>query len=276
MKFNFQRLRNKYIILKVEHKPIITTLTPVQGHELSHLQHCSVSGGSMSVLPPQLGSALQLGAVMQANANNASPGLVTHRTPSHSVPGGQSPTVSQTHNISQQSSSSILVPQAHFESNSSSNLLVDILCEVADFSVDLALRLSQRTGTQWRPKILNHNKHLKRPITRQPLEDPNKPKRPHNAYTLWCEHIRQKLREKDPTRSLHIKDLAEMWKNLPELERSPWERKAQDVKQKYLVDMAAYRTTSGSPGHPQASSGTPPPNSIQQLSGIPNQREFYS
>lgn len=229
----------------------------------------------MSVLAPQLGPALQLGAVMQASVNNASPGLVTHRTSSHSVPGGQSPAVSQSR-VSQQSSSSLLVPQAHFENNAPSGLLVDIICEIADFSVDLALRLSQRTGTQWRPRVLSHNKNFKRPITRLPLEDPNKPKRPHNAYTLWCEHIRQKVREKDPTRSLHIKDLAEMWKNLPEIERSPWERKAQDVKQKYLVDMATYRTSSGSPGHPQSSTGTPPPSSMQQLSGIPNQREFYS
>ncbi|KAF7458191.1 Non-histone protein 10 [Cryptosporidium felis] len=247
----------------------------------------------MSVIAPQLGQTMQLGAVMQNNSSPSSSGLIAHRVPAHGGPGGQSPSISQSHNISQQQNASLLVSQVHFDGNNnnnsgsnisnsrnnsiitSSSLLVDVLCEVADFSVDLALRLSQRTGTQWRPKILNYHKNMKRPITRQPLENQNKPKRPHNAYTLWCEHIRQKVREKDPTRSLHIKDLAEMWKNLPEMERSPWERKAQDVKQKYLVDMATYRTSSGSPGHPQASSNASP-NSMQQLSGIPNQREFYS
>ncbi|KAH7649261.1 structure-specific recognition 1 [Cryptosporidium bovis] len=245
------------------------------------MQHCAVPGNTLSVLAPQLGSALQLGSILQNASNNTNSGIVPLRSSPHTQ-NGQSPSPSQRHSVSQQSSTSILVPQNHFENSQSSSssslpssLLVDIICEVADFSVDLALRISQRTGTQWRPKILNYQKQMKRPITRQHFEDPNKPKRPHNAYTLWCEHIRQKVREKDPTRSLHIKDLAEMWKNLPELERSPWERKAQDVKQKYLVDMATYRTASGSPSHPQPSTNTPS-NSMQQISGIPNQREFYS
>ncbi|OII77923.1 HMG box family protein [Cryptosporidium andersoni] len=241
------------------------------------MQHRTVSGAGMSVLAsPPMGSPMQLGSVMQGSSSNTSPGMVPPRS-SHG-PGGQSPTAShvssQGHGGNQQSATNIIVSQGQYEPTS--NLLVDIICEIADFSVDLALRVSQRTGTQWRPKVLHQQKQLKRPIQRQPLEDPNKPKRPHNAYTLWCEHIRQKVREKDPSRSLQIKDLAEMWKNLPEIERAPWERKAQDVKQKYLVDMAAYRTTSGSPSHPQGSSGTPPNSSIQSLSGIPNQREFYS
>ncbi|KAJ1604447.1 hypothetical protein OJ253_3671 [Cryptosporidium canis] len=236
------------------------------------MQHCSVSGGNLPVLAPQLGPAIQLGAVMQANANSNSPGLASHRAPTHSSQGGQSPGVSQ-NRVAQQSSSSTIVPPTHFENTTQPNLLADVICEIADFSVDLASRLSQRAGSQWRPRVLN--KHLKRPMARVPLEDPNKPKRPHNAYTLWCEHIRQKVREKDPARALQIKDLAEMWKNLPDIEKLPWERKAQDVKQKYLVDMATYRTSSGSPSHPQASGGTSP-NSMQQMSGIPNQREFYS
>ncbi|KAH7648662.1 high mobility group (HMG)-box [Cryptosporidium bovis] len=149
------------------------------------------------------------------------------------------------------------MPSGVGSSNNSDAIIVDILCEFADFFVDLASNVAARTGKMWKPRILLQQKS-KRSI-RAP-EDPNKPKRPHTAYTLWCEHIRQKVRENDPNRALQMKDLAEMWNSLPEQEKGPWERKAQEFKQKYLAEMAAYRASG-----PTSVGGGPSPSAQQQM-----------
>ncbi|EEA08553.1 high mobility group box domain-containing protein [Cryptosporidium muris RN66] len=151
--------------------------------------------------------------------------------------------------------SGLSVPQPNsmsptVNSGATDAILVDILCEFADFFVDLATSVAARTGKIWKPRILMQQKSKR---TLRTSDDPNKPKRPHTAYTLWCEHIRQKVRENDPNRALQMKDLAEMWNNLPEQEKGPWERKAQEFKQKYLAEMAAYRASGPSPVGPSPS-----------------------
>lgn len=121
-------------------------------------------------------------------------------------------------------------------------LLCEVICAIADFAVDLAMNVSQKTGRQYTPKILQQQRKR---LRRQPsVDDPTKPRKPQTAYTSWCEHIRQKVREKDPSRALQIKDLADMWKHLPEHEKAPWERKANEMKEKYHMDMCAWRSQS--------------------------------
>lgn len=77
--------------------------------------------------------------------------------------------------------------------------------------------------------------------------DPNMPKRPTNAYLLFCEMNKEKIREggsQDVS-----KDLTEAWKNLNEEDRKPYYKLYSEDRERYQKEMEIY---SMKMGHPRA------------------------
>ncbi|QID84201.1 non-histone protein [Saccharomyces pastorianus] len=68
--------------------------------------------------------------------------------------------------------------------------------------------------------------------------DPNMPKRPTNAYLLYCEMNKERIRQNgspDVTR-----DLAEGWKNLNEQDRKPYYKLYSEDRERYQMEMEVY------------------------------------
>lgn len=68
--------------------------------------------------------------------------------------------------------------------------------------------------------------------------DPNMPKRPTNAYLIYCEMNKEKIREtgsQDVTR-----DLTEGWKSLSEEDRMPYYELYNEDRDRYHTEMQAY------------------------------------
>ncbi|AJV11711.1 BMC_2a_G0008980.mRNA.1.CDS.1 [Saccharomyces cerevisiae] len=68
--------------------------------------------------------------------------------------------------------------------------------------------------------------------------DPNMPKRPTNAYLLYCEMNKERIRQNG---SLDVtRDLAEGWKNLNEQDRKPYYRLYSEDRERYQMEMEIY------------------------------------
>ena len=68
--------------------------------------------------------------------------------------------------------------------------------------------------------------------------DPNMPKRPTNAYLLYCEMNKERIRQ---TGSLDVtRDLAEGWKNLNEQDRKPYYKLYSEDRERYQMEMEIY------------------------------------
>lgn len=116
-------------------------------------------------------------------------------------------------------------------------LLAEVICDFADFASNLAHKISSKTGYPWTPRTEKEKKSKK-------IKDPNEPRRPQSSYTLWCEHTRKKIRERQPDRPpLRLSDLSEMWKNLPPQQKTKWELNARVEKDHYLKELEAYRAS---------------------------------
>ncbi|EDO18070.1 hypothetical protein Kpol_1045p57 [Vanderwaltozyma polyspora DSM 70294] len=68
--------------------------------------------------------------------------------------------------------------------------------------------------------------------------DPNLPKRPTNAYLLFCEVNKEKIRQSG-TQDV-TKALAEAWKNLSEEDRKPYYKLYSDDRERYKREMEIY------------------------------------
>lgn len=77
------------------------------------------------------------------------------------------------------------------------------------------------------------------------LRDPELPKRPSNAYLIFCEvekeRVRQQL-EDDPDSALNdlSKTLTEEWKNLDDEARKPYYKLYEDDRETYQREMSIY------------------------------------
>jgi len=77
------------------------------------------------------------------------------------------------------------------------------------------------------------------------LRDPELPKRPSNAYLIYCEiekeRVRQEL-EEDPTSAPNdlSKTLTEEWKNLDDESRKPYYKLYEDDRERYHREMSIY------------------------------------
>ena len=79
--------------------------------------------------------------------------------------------------------------------------------------------------------------------------DPNKPKKPQNAYLLWLGENRASLSKEVGSDITKVSKLAgERWKALPEKTKAPFEKKAAELKAVYDKAMAEYKKTVGDDG----------------------------
>ncbi|KAE8584467.1 hypothetical protein XENTR_v10020975 [Xenopus tropicalis] len=75
-------------------------------------------------------------------------------------------------------------------------------------------------------------------------KDPNAPKRPPSGFFLFCSEFRPKIKSTNPGISIGdvAKKLGEMWNNLNDGEKQPYNNKAAKLKEKYEKDVADYKS----------------------------------
>ncbi|KAI5923366.1 hypothetical protein F4810DRAFT_710793 [Camillea tinctor] len=83
----------------------------------------------------------------------------------------------------------------------------------------------------------------KRKYRRHPKPDDNAPERPPSAYVLFSNKMREDLKGQNLTFTEIAKLVGENWQNLTRAEKEPFERQAQEAKEKYNRDLAEYKKT---------------------------------
>lgn len=79
------------------------------------------------------------------------------------------------------------------------------------------------------------------------VRDPNLPKRPTNAYLIFCEMEKERIKQQTGDTSLSAipelgKSLVEAWKNLSEEEKKPYQKVYEDDRERYKREMAIYNS----------------------------------
>ncbi|PSR81694.1 hypothetical protein BD289DRAFT_33579 [Coniella lustricola] len=83
----------------------------------------------------------------------------------------------------------------------------------------------------------------KRKYRRHPKPDENAPERPPSAYVLFSNKMRDDLKGQNLTFTEIAKLVGENWQGLSQTEKEPFERQAQNAKEKYNNDLAQYKKT---------------------------------
>ncbi|KAI8632564.1 hypothetical protein F5Y19DRAFT_472602 [Xylariaceae sp. FL1651] len=83
----------------------------------------------------------------------------------------------------------------------------------------------------------------KRKYRRHPKPDDNAPERPPSAYVLFSNKMREDLKGQNLTFTEIAKLVGENWQNLSRVEKEPFERQANEAKEKYNHDLAEYKKT---------------------------------
>eukprot|EP00578_Thalassiosira_sp_NH16_P002941 CAMPEP_0181137534 /NCGR_PEP_ID=MMETSP1071-20121207/33756_1 /TAXON_ID=35127 /ORGANISM="Thalassiosira sp., Strain NH16" /LENGTH=835 /DNA_ID=CAMNT_0023224293 /DNA_START=149 /DNA_END=2656 /DNA_ORIENTATION=+ len=88
-------------------------------------------------------------------------------------------------------------------------------------------------------------KGAKKPKAKRAKKDPNAPKRPMNAYMLYSNSIRAKIREDNPELTMGgiAKEIGARYKNISESQKAMWQAKAEEAKEVYKKQMAKYELT---------------------------------
>ncbi|XP_054422958.1 high mobility group protein B3-like [Pteronotus mesoamericanus] len=75
-------------------------------------------------------------------------------------------------------------------------------------------------------------------------KDPNAPKRPPSGFFFFCSEFCPKIKSTNPGISTGdvAKKLGEMWNNLSDSEKQPYNNKAAKLKEKYEKDVADYKS----------------------------------
>ncbi|KAI0452753.1 hypothetical protein F5B21DRAFT_323299 [Xylaria acuta] len=84
----------------------------------------------------------------------------------------------------------------------------------------------------------------KRKYRRHPKADEYAPERPPSAYVLFSNKMREDLKGQNLTFTEIAKLVGENWQNLGRTEKEPFERQANEAKEKYNHDLAEYKKTS--------------------------------
>lgn len=84
----------------------------------------------------------------------------------------------------------------------------------------------------------------KRKYRRHPKPDENAPERPPSAYVLFSNKMREDLKGQNLTFTEIAKLVGENWQNLGRTEKAPFEKQANEAKEKYNRDLAKYKKTS--------------------------------
>lgn len=84
---------------------------------------------------------------------------------------------------------------------------------------------------------------------KQKARDPDLPKRPTNAYLIFCEMEKERIKLGDPNASDISRSMTEAWKNLSEEDRRPYFKLYEDDRIRYQREMAEYhqRKENGEP-----------------------------
>ncbi|XP_054435498.1 high mobility group protein B3-like [Pteronotus mesoamericanus] len=82
------------------------------------------------------------------------------------------------------------------------------------------------------------------PAKESKKEDLNAPKRPPSGLFLFCSEFHPKIKSTNPGISTGdlAKKLGEMWNNLSDSEKQPYNNKAAKLKEKYEKDVAHYKS----------------------------------
>ena len=71
-------------------------------------------------------------------------------------------------------------------------------------------------------------------------KDANRPKRPMSAYFLWLGQFREKMKGKFAENKDLLRAAGEEWKKLSDIEKKPFEAKAEEERKNYEVLMREY------------------------------------
>ncbi|CAX42640.1 HMG-like DNA binding protein, putative [Candida dubliniensis CD36] len=85
---------------------------------------------------------------------------------------------------------------------------------------------------------------------KQKARDPDLPKRPTNAYLIFCEMEKERIKQDDPNASDLSKSMTEAWKSLSEERRRPYYKLYEDDRIRYQREMAEYNQKKGNGGEP--------------------------
>lgn len=88
-------------------------------------------------------------------------------------------------------------------------------------------------------------KKLKKAVNKK-IRDPNLPKRPTNAYLIFCESEKERIKKESGDNSLTSinelgKTLIEKWKNLTEAEKKQYHKLFEEAKERYQKEMLEYK-----------------------------------
>ncbi|KAI0102933.1 hypothetical protein GGR51DRAFT_562137 [Nemania sp. FL0031] len=83
----------------------------------------------------------------------------------------------------------------------------------------------------------------KRKYRRHPKPDEHAPERPPSAYVLFSNKMREDLKGQNLTFTEIAKLVGENWQNLGRAEKEPFERQANEAKERYNQDLAEYKKT---------------------------------
>ncbi|EKX32716.1 FACT complex subunit ssrp1 [Guillardia theta CCMP2712] len=74
-------------------------------------------------------------------------------------------------------------------------------------------------------------------------KDPNAPKRGQNAYMLWSQEAREKMRKANPDLPMKavMQQLGEKWKEIDAEEKKEWEEKAREDKERFKRETEEYK-----------------------------------
>ncbi|KAI1356290.1 hypothetical protein F5Y01DRAFT_74736 [Xylaria sp. FL0043] len=84
---------------------------------------------------------------------------------------------------------------------------------------------------------------VKRKYRRHPKPDEHAPERPPSAYVLFSNKMREDLKGQNLTFTEIAKLVGENWQNLSRVEKEPFEKQANEAKEKYNQALAEYKKT---------------------------------
>ncbi|KAI1429972.1 hypothetical protein F5Y12DRAFT_214679 [Xylaria sp. FL1777] len=97
---------------------------------------------------------------------------------------------------------------------------------------------AERTDVKAGPTV------VKRKYRRHPKPDEHAPERPPSAYVLFSNKMREDLKGQNLTFTEIAKLVGENWQNLGRAEKEPFERQANEAKERYNNNLAEYKKTS--------------------------------
>jgi high mobility group protein B3 len=106
-------------------------------------------------------------------------------------------------------------------------------------------KASQKLINAWEKDESKLNKFLKQQEKKQQskkAKDPNRPKRPLSAYMVYCNRNREKVKEENPgieVKTTMVK-LGAGWRSLSDKQRTPYIKKAAELKAIYEKEMENY------------------------------------